>query len=116
MPSMISPKARGGPNVALITIACGWTFVGIALLSVSLLVWSRRIKKIGLGLDGYLTTLALLTTLGLMAQTTWAIVDEGQDKHEAEVKRTKFALVVRVGLCSLPLQLSCFDTICSRFW
>ena len=103
MPSMISPKSSGGPNIALITISCGWTFVGIALLGVSLLVWSRRIKNIGLGLDAYLTTLALLTTIGLMAQTTWAIVDEGQDNHEAEVKRTKFAFIIRVGLCSLQL-------------
>lgn len=102
---MISPNAPGGPNIAPITIACGWTFVGIALLAVSLLVWSRLIKR-NIGLEDYLTTLALLITMGLMAQTTWAIVDEGQDDHEDEVKRTKFALVVRVGFSSLQLQLS----------
>ena len=113
---MISPKSSGGPNIALITIACGWTFVGIALLGVSLLIWSWRIKEIRLGLDGYLTTLALVTTIGLIAQTTWAIVNEGQDNHEAEVKRTKFALIVRVGLCSLQLQILYINIVCSRFW
>ena len=114
---MISPDSQGGPKIALITIACGWTFVGIALLGViSLFVWSLRIRKTGLGLDGYLTTLALLTTMALMAQTTWAIVDESQDEHEAEVKRTKFTLVVRVGLCSLQVQLLYVDIIDSRFW
>lgn len=113
---MISPESNGGPDIALITIACGWTFVGIALLGVSLLIWSRRIKKIGLGLDGYLTTLALLTTMALMVQTTWAIVVEGQDNHEAEVKGTKFTLVVRVGLCSLQFHLLYIDIIGSRFW
>lgn len=97
---MITPKSQGGPNIALITIVCSWTFLMIALLGVSLLIWSRRIGKIGLGLDGYLTILALAMTVALIAQTTWAIVDEGQDDHEAEISRTKFALVIRVGLFS----------------
>ena len=100
---MISPESQGGPNIALITIACGWTFVGIAMLGVSLLIWSRRKMKGGLGLDDYLTTLALVTTIALIAQTTWAIADEGQDNHEAEISTTKFVLVVRVGLSSLRL-------------
>ena len=98
---MISPESQGGPDIALITIVSSWTFLVIALLGVSLLIWSRRKKKMGLGLDAYLTTLALATTIALIAQTTWAIVDEGQDNHEAEISRTKFALVVRVGLSSI---------------
>ena len=98
---MISPGSQGGPNIALITIACGWTFVGFALTGVILRIWSRRIKSIGLGLDGYLTILALVTTIALIGQTTWAIMCEGQDDHEAEVSRTKFPLVVRVGAFSL---------------
>lgn len=75
----------------------------IALLGVSLLIWSRRIGKIGLGLDGYLTILALAMTVALIAQTTWAIVDEGQDDHEAEISRTKFALVIRSLLVNQTL-------------
>ena len=94
---MISPDSQSGPNIALITIACGWTFVGIALLAVSLIIWARRIQKLRLGLDDYLTILALATTIALVAQTTWAIVCEGQDNHEAEVSSSKFELVVRVG-------------------
>ncbi len=94
---MISPVSQGGPDVALITIACGWTFVGFALLGVSLLFWSRRIKRIDFGLDGFLTTLALMTSIVLMAQTTWAIVLEDEDDHEAEVSRQKFASVVKVS-------------------
>ena len=112
---MISPESQGGPNIALITIVCGWTFVGFALLGVSLLIWSRRIKKIRLGPDGYLTTLALVTTIALIAQTTWAIVCEGQGDHEAEVSRTKFALVVRVCAFNLQLRLLYIDLISSRF-
>lgn len=100
---MITPKSQGGPYIALITIVCSWTFLMIALLGVSLLIWSRRIGKIGLGLDGYLTILALAMTVALIAQTTWAIVDEGQDDHEAEISRTKFALVIRSLLVNQTL-------------
>ena len=102
---MITPESQGGPNIALITIACGWTFLVIAMLGVSLLLWSRRISNAGIALDDYLTMLALATTVALIAQTTWAIVDEGQDSHEVEISSTKFGLVVRVGLFNLHLRL-----------
>ena len=104
---MISPESEGGPNIALITIACGWTFESIALVGVGLLIWSRRIKGIGLGFDGCLTTFALTISLALMAQTTWAIVCEGQDAHEAVISRTKFNLIVRVSASSLYFEFSC---------
>lgn len=99
---MISPESQGGPNIALVTITCSWTFLVIALLSVSLLLWARRIQK-HLRSDDYLILLTLATTVALIAQTTWAIVDEGQDNHEAEISKQKFALVVRVGLSVIAL-------------
>lgn len=100
---MISPESQGGPNIGLITIVCGWTFVGIALLVVSLLIWcqvtwSRRIRP-----DDYLTILALVITIALVAQTTWAITNEGQDHHEADLSKAKFDMVVRVGFLGLRL-------------
>lgn len=112
---MISPESQGGPNIALITIVCGWTFVGVALLSVSLLIWARRLRKLGLDLGDYPTILAFVTNIALVAQTTWAIVCEGQDDHEAELSRSKFALVVRVGASSRWLLISHIDIINSRF-
>ena len=93
---MFSSEAQGGPNIALITIVCSWIFLFIASLSVILLFWFRRIRKI-LGLGDYLTILALVTTTALAAQTTWAIVDEGQDQHQAKLSSKKVAVVVRVG-------------------
>ena len=78
--------------------------MAIALLSASLLLWDRRIR-IYFGLDDYLTLPALATTVALIAQTTWAIVDEGQDNHEAEVSKEKLGLVVRVGLFVIALIL-----------
>ena len=112
---MISPDSQGGPNIALITIVCGWTFVWFALLSVSLLIWARRIRNTHLRLDDYLTIVALATTIALVAQTTWAIVCEGQDNHETEVSSSKFELVVRVGASSLRLHSSIIDMFSSRF-
>lgn len=112
---MFLPASQGGPDIALITLVCSWTFLSIALLGVSLMVWSRCIQKVNLGSDDYMTLLALATTTALAAQTTWAIVDEGQDHHEAEVKKTKFALVIRVCLLVHGFN-TCINTFGSRFW
>ena len=112
---MISADSQGGPNIALITIVCGWTFAGLALLAVSLLIWSRRIKRTQFSLDDYLTILGLAITIALVAQTTWAIVCEGQDNHESEVSSSEFELVVKVGASSLRLHSSIIDMFSSRF-
>lgn len=103
---MISPKSQGGPNIGLITIICGWTFLVIALIGVSLMLWTRQMRNLRFGLDDCLTILALAMAIALVAQTTWAIVDEGQANHEAEVPKTKIALVVRV--CPFHLALSLY--------
>ena len=95
---MISPDSQGGPNIALITLICGWTFLAVALILVTLVLWYRRRE---LRSDDCLTFLALATSIALIAQTTWAIVDEGQDDHEVEVSKTEFALIVRVGQSAL---------------
>lgn len=115
----MSPESQGGPNIALITIVCSWTFLMIALLSVSILIWFRRTRNQKLGPDEYLILFAFVTTFAIVAQTTWAIVDEGQDDHEAEVSRTKFALIVRSlivnqtlwGLVNTLIRLSAVSLI-----
>ena len=114
---MISPDSQGGPNIGLITLICGWTFVGIALLGVSIHVW-RKITQLRIfSWDDCLMILALMTTIALVAQTTWAIVCEGQDNHEAEVPSSKFELIVRVGASSFRLHKisSIIDMFSSRF-
>ena len=82
-------------------------------MSVSLVLWYRRIKG-HFGLDDCLTVLALAAAIALLAQTTWAIVDEGQDHHEVEVPKTKFTLIVRVGLYAW-LGIASIDRKDSRF-
>ena len=98
---MISPDSQGGPNIAVITLICGWTFLAIALILVAFVLWFRRQE---LRLDDCLTFLALATSIALIVQTTWAIVDEGQDDHEVELSKTKFALVLRVGQSASALS------------
>ena len=102
---MISPDSQGGPDIALITLICGWTFFAAALIGVSLVLWWLRATNRRIGSDQYITVLALMTSLVLMAQTTWAIVDEGQDDHELEISKTRLALVVRV--CQSALARNC---------
>jgi hypothetical protein len=94
---MISSEGQEGPNIARITLICAWTFEGISILAVGLAQWHRHIHRIPLGADFYLTILALLTSIALVTQTTWAILDEGMDEHQSEVQKTKFAVVVRVS-------------------
>ena len=113
---MISADSQGGPNIALITIICGWTFLGIALLGVSLHIWARLVTLRRFGLDDCSTIIALAINVALVAQTTWAIVREGQDNHEAEVSSSKFELIVRVGASSLELFGWCIEMVNSRFW
>ena len=93
---MISPDSPGGPNIAVITLICGWTFLAIALVLVAFVLWFR-IRSRSLRFDDCLTSLALVMSIALIAQTTWAIVDEGQDGHEVDLSNRNFALLVRVG-------------------
>lgn len=99
---MFSPSHHGAPNIALITVICGWTFTAVAALTVGLHFWSARfvprtgdLKHIGIC---YTTTYAAFgTTVALVAQITWAIVDEDQGKHIEQVPRTHTAVIIRVG-------------------
>lgn len=99
---MISPDSQTGPNIARTTIICGWTFTGLALLAVSLVLWSRRLKKMRLRVDDYLVIFALVISIALVCQTTWAIRDEGMDHHEAEIPKTKFGSVIKVSEAQTP--------------
>ena len=107
---MLASESQGGPNIALITIICSWISLFLASLSVILLLWFRRIRKVILRLDDYLIILALATTIALIAQTTWAIVDEGQDQHQAELSNKKITVVVRVGPSGLRVCILYSDT------
>ena len=65
---------------------------------VGLLLYVRSLKRVPLGIDDYMLLLAFIIALILVTQTTWAIVDEGQDKHLNEISGSRLALVFKVWL------------------
>lgn len=91
---MLSPDSPNGLNIAVITIVCGWVFVSLAILAVGIQIWDSI--KIKVGIEDIVLVHAMIVSIGLVAQTTWAIVDEDMGKHEAEIPRNKFTFVARV--------------------
>lgn len=100
---MFSPDSTRAPNVAIITIVCGWVFTAVATVSILLLVWSRRLVGDGFEKGDYVTFAAFGTTLALVAHTTWAVVDEGLGEQLGEVSKNQRGKIVGVGLSDIVL-------------
>ncbi len=66
------------------------------MLAIGLLIWSRKFQRRNLGRDDFIIFVAFAITIALVVQTTWAIVDDGNDKNIGEVSDRERALVVRV--------------------
>ncbi|KAI1655627.1 hypothetical protein F4813DRAFT_366676 [Daldinia decipiens] len=81
-------------NVALATIVCTYVFTFLALLSSAIHVF-MCIKKSRLSWDDISTFIAFAMTLGLVCQTTWAVIDEGQGQHVSDVTRSQFELTAK---------------------
>ena len=88
--------ANDEPNLGLITLVCSWTFTPLATIAIGLMLWSHHLTRIPLRIEDYMLISAFFTTVVLVVQITWAIVDEGQDKHIIQVSRTRLALIARV--------------------
>lgn len=83
-------------NTGLITIILGWTFTALAALALALMAWAHRLRQTSLGADDSILVAAFIAAVILVLQITWAIVDEGLDRHISEVSRTQLALIARV--------------------
>ena len=81
-------------NIGLITLVCSWTFTAIATLVVGLTILVIKIRNVSFRLDDYVQIAAYFITVG---QTTWAIVDESQDKHVTEITHSQLALVAKAS-------------------
>ena len=95
---MFSPSAPSAPSLSLVTITCSWTLTAIAFLTVGLLIWSRRIVRRKLGVDDYLTIVAFWVSVALVAETTWAIVDEGVDRKLGGFSRQQRDAIIKVDI------------------
>ncbi|TRX97641.1 hypothetical protein FHL15_001396 [Xylaria flabelliformis] len=83
-------------GVGWLTIILGWVLTALALLSLILYIWSRGVDRTPPHhLDDILLYLSFLLSLALMSVTTWAVVVEGQGRHQSDESRSQFELVAK---------------------
>lgn len=83
-------------DIARTTLVCSWLFTGLATISMIAQVLSIHHRK-AIDIDDYLLFTAYLVSVLLVAQTTWAVVNEGQGEHEADVSHhSQFGVVAKV--------------------
>ena len=103
---MFQPDSTHAPNIAILTIICGWVFTAIAILAVIIVFWSRRIRGQALRSDDYILFLTLAITIGLVAHTTWAVIDEGLGKQPRDVSKDQRGKIVRVCFPGTTVSIS----------
>jgi hypothetical protein len=84
-----------GSDVALETVACSVVFAVLASLALCIHVAVHKNFSGRLGLDDWLTVVAFVITLALVAQTLW-IVTEGQGEHVRNVTHGNFQVIAKV--------------------
>jgi hypothetical protein len=90
-------------TVGWLTIVIGWVLTVLALISVALYIWSKTvIMRPFWDVDDVLLYLSLFLSVVLMAVTTWAVVAEGQGRHQPAESRSQFELVAKVGVFVFP--------------
>ena len=94
---MFGSESRNAPNIAIITLVCGWVFTALAILAVFLLCLSRRLTKIPLRYGEYCLFGALILAVVLVGHTSWAIVDEGMGYHQTTLSKNQRAALVKVS-------------------
>ncbi|KAH5527066.1 hypothetical protein HBI39_234960 [Parastagonospora nodorum] len=83
-------------SLAITTIITSWLVVGLAFLSTIMhLVWLLRIKKGKPDASDICVWLALLFGIILVAQTTWAVVDEGSGRHQWDISQQNVFAVAK---------------------
>jgi len=82
--------------LARTTIIVSWLMVGLACMStIAQLVWLRT-KKLNFSVADGCICVALVIGIALVAQTTWAIVDEGAGKHQTDLAAGNVAAVAKI--------------------
>jgi hypothetical protein len=85
-------------RLARVSIIVSWIAVGLACTSTVVhVVWLFRIRKAGPRVPDYCVWLALVVGIVLVAQTTWAMVDEGSGRHQWDIEQQNVAAVAKVG-------------------
>jgi hypothetical protein len=72
--------------------------VGLACISTIVqILWLSRFKKSRPGVGDVCVWVAFVVGIVLVAQTTWAIVDEGSGKHQFDIAQQNLAAVAKVN-------------------
>lgn len=85
-------------TVATATIVCSYVFTAVAVLSVILHIVYTLKRHHRLHVDDYLIVSALILALALVAQITWAVIDEGQGQHLPNLARSQLNIMAKVFL------------------
>ncbi|KAF2029082.1 integral membrane protein [Setomelanomma holmii] len=81
--------------LARVTIVLSWLLVGLAGASTLIQLFWLWFKKIRFSIADGCVCAALLVGLAVVAQTTWAIVDEGSGKHQSDMVKGNIAAVAK---------------------
>ena len=84
-------------NLGIITLILSWLLTPISIVAVGLHIFHRLHHFRSFGIDDWLLFGASLAALMLVILITWAIADEGLDKHLKEVSSSMLTLVSHVS-------------------
>ena len=87
---------QGRADIARATLTCGWAFTGLATISVTVMFLSHRRSQLSFGWDHAFVLCAYIISLVSVAQTSWAVIDEGQGKHFPDMDRPTSERIARV--------------------
>ncbi|KAI1817086.1 hypothetical protein GGS20DRAFT_98066 [Poronia punctata] len=79
-------------TVGWLTLIVGWILTALALASVAVFIC---VKPGSHRVDDFMLYVSILLSLVLMVVTTWAVVAEGQGRHQPEQPRSHFELVAK---------------------
>lgn len=90
-------------SLALCTLVVNWSLTFLAFLAVLAICWFRpTFTALTKKPDDTLVLLAFLISTVLVSLTTWAIVDEGQGKHQEDVPASRLETAAKVCLSPIP--------------
>ena len=87
---------EGSTNIGTATLICGWLFGSLALLTLVLLIWSKRVTRATLGPEGHIIIIATGISIALTIQTNWAVAAEGEGNHIQNESLSQIGLIAKV--------------------
>ena len=83
--------------LARTSIILSWLLVGLACITTIIqIAWLSCVRKVRPHVADLCVWIALILGIALVAQTTWAVVDEGSGKHQLDMRKRNIAAVAKV--------------------